>query len=818
MKVILALNCFILILFTLIFNSCQLNKEIEPIDSRLSKYFPAPFYSNNYSQIDSVDLFDPSLFKELITIHRKLYTEVNLDSARIVINNVKDKLKSNKYNIWYSERIRLDEAFYFQRERDFLQAKAILEESYVNPKDDTLLYFDKIGLLMEIEMRLLNFSKIYNINNEINILSTNINDDRILKIKTLNLLAVVNDSLEYSIVEENKIFKENCDSKKCIAEYHRINSIHYYQNHDYQLAIEHALKSVELYNSIHDIYNKSALFYETSNLYIKTNNPTLAKYYAKKSISNYQTNQEYSDTYQISLNAKLLESSQKYFEMSRDVIFGEKLLEKYDKVLNQLEQTNKFNTNTYHFLRYFHSNLYTSIIQISSQLYDLSLNEYYLKRLVQYVVDFKSSSLFRLKKLNKNRSHYKHGNKIRDLIQLEYEINNKIIANKISETRQLIEKEKDISDELKENDIEFYQKIVSKNQIDIEKLLEYNKNENSAIILYHVGASIYNDNEIIACSIFKGKIKKYKIKDEKFIKQLTHNVYMCNSSREIINEECNNSRENLYMHLFQHIYEHIKDARQFIILPDSYLCSIPFSHFKIKTDKGQKYLVENHNISYLYLLNNEIFPLKNNTILNQSNFAGFSWSDPETIRSENPSKELVSAYQEIITATEFFKPNQVTIRTGNKFTKKEFQRTAINSEILHIGTHSTTNKPSHLENGLQCRNTDGMEIISINEIEHGTIRPHLLILASCKSGAGEIDESEGFLSIGRSFYAAGSNNIINCLWNQDDHVSKEIIQLFYKHLSQTQNTNKSINNAQRDYIGLYPNAKIHDWAGFTLYN
>lgn len=90
----------------------------------------------------------------------------------------------------------------------------------------------------------------------------------------------------------------------------------------------------------------------------------------------------------------------------------------------------------------------------------------------------------------------------------------------------------------------------------------------------------------------------------------------------------------------------------------------------------------------------------------------------------------------------------------------------------------------------------------------------LVVLSACQTNQGNINQSEGTLSLARGFYYAGAKNIVASLWNVDDASTAKMIRLFYKSDKGT-NYAAKLRDAKKRYLqSLGPGGKTapYYWA------
>lgn len=244
---------------------------------------------------------------------------------------------------------------------------------------------------------------------------------------------------------------------------------------------------------------------------------------------------------------------------------------------------------------------------------------------------------------------------------------------------------------------------------------------------------------------------------------------------------------------------------------------------------GQKYLLYRNSISYSPSASVYI-EQKNNTLQNndellivgnpaiKNNTEGFA--ERRGLLEESPglprniallplqySEEEVSQIDEVISADE--------VLLDNKATETNFKETAEFTKLIHLSTHSFLfNKQPVIffSNSFDAFN-DGF--LEASEIVQMKLNSDLVVLSSCISGLGTVDESEGILGMTKAFFEAGSKSVVVSLWDVNDKYTSKLMGLFYKRMSDGYDKSEALRLAKIDFIKEYsPNP--YYWGAFVL--
>ena len=136
-------------------------------------------------------------------------------------------------------------------------------------------------------------------------------------------------------------------------------------------------------------------------------------------------------------------------------------------------------------------------------------------------------------------------------------------------------------------------------------------------------------------------------------------------------------------------------------------------------------------------------------------------------------------------------------------------------KIIHLSTHSLLYKdqPLIIFSKQEDRSDDGY--LEVSEILQLDLRSDLIVLSSCRSGLGKIDEAEGVLGMQKAFFEAGASSIIVSLWDVNDKYTSYFMKEFYGLLSKGLDKPEALRQAKLIFINKY-SANPYYWAAFVL--
>jgi CHAT domain-containing protein len=160
----------------------------------------------------------------------------------------------------------------------------------------------------------------------------------------------------------------------------------------------------------------------------------------------------------------------------------------------------------------------------------------------------------------------------------------------------------------------------------------------------------------------------------------------------------------------------------------------------------------------------------------------------------------------------------------NKATKKEFTKRcqSNNYSVLHLAMHGIPecDDPNNIQLVFSKDATNKDNLMRIYEIAGLRMHSDLAVLSACHSGAGQLENYEGVLSLGRAFKMAGCESLITSNSAVIDETSPDIFGSFYEKLK---NENMPKDVALQKAICNYLDDKSdmeripYRWANFHLW-
>jgi len=148
-------------------------------------------------------------------------------------------------------------------------------------------------------------------------------------------------------------------------------------------------------------------------------------------------------------------------------------------------------------------------------------------------------------------------------------------------------------------------------------------------------------------------------------------------------------------------------------------------------------------------------------------------------------------------------------------TEKNFKDNASQSSIIHLSTHSFLHKNQPLIIFSQDENEKEDGYLESGEILQLELNSDLVVLSSCRSGLGAVDEAEGVIGMQKSFFEAGAKSVVVSLWDVNDKYTSLFMQSFYKYLSEGFDKSEALRKAKMYFKKKY-SANPYYWSAFVL--
>jgi CHAT domain-containing protein/tetratricopeptide (TPR) repeat protein len=262
--------------------------------------------------------------------------------------------------------------------------------------------------------------------------------------------------------------------------------------------------------------------------------------------------------------------------------------------------------------------------------------------------------------------------------------------------------------------------------------------------------------------------------------------------------------------------------RDLFIVPDHTLNLLPFAALVSPVNK--RYLIESYRLSFA----------PSSTILikctsrarekgNASEETLLSVGNPRFDRRNFPAlDDLPAARDEArVIAKIYARSLALTDDDAHEGRIKEKMRRA---DVIHIASHAVVDEDSPTRSRLvfaaEPDERTAAEDGSLQASEIQTLqllRPRLVILSACQTGAGRSYGGEGTISLARAFLSAGVPLVAASLWRVDSQPTAQLMINFHRYRKQKSlSTAEALRQAQLDFLRLPERYHTRHWASFAV--
>ena len=155
------------------------------------------------------------------------------------------------------------------------------------------------------------------------------------------------------------------------------------------------------------------------------------------------------------------------------------------------------------------------------------------------------------------------------------------------------------------------------------------------------------------------------------------------------------------------------------------------------------------------------------------------------------------------------------ILLANHATETNLKTEAPESNVIHISSHSFLYNSQPLILFSQEDDEKNNGFLELGEIVQMNLKSNLVVLSSCRSGLGEVEDAEGTLGMQKAFFDAGAASVVVSLWDVNDKYTSYFMKDFYENLSAGLDKTESLRKTKIDFINKY-SANPYYWSAFIL--
>ncbi|MCI0443771.1 CHAT domain-containing protein [bacterium] len=267
----------------------------------------------------------------------------------------------------------------------------------------------------------------------------------------------------------------------------------------------------------------------------------------------------------------------------------------------------------------------------------------------------------------------------------------------------------------------------------------------------------------------------------------------------------------LFHLLISPVQPHLKGKEHLILILDGILHYVPFE--TLITDED-RLLIEDSRVAYAPSATIWVTLQKKPKQRNLKALIAFA--DP--VLASGPSRadeklqnarldnlvRLQYTREEVERIASLYPEHLREIYVANEANEAKFRNEEISQyEVVHFATHALIDEEVPRRSGIVLTpetNNESDGILQMHEIWNLNLNTRLVVLSACDTGLGKLVSGEGIVSMMRSFFYAGTKNVVVSLWNVDDNSTADLMKDFYVHMKSGRDPAESLRQAKLNMI------------------
>lgn len=281
----------------------------------------------------------------------------------------------------------------------------------------------------------------------------------------------------------------------------------------------------------------------------------------------------------------------------------------------------------------------------------------------------------------------------------------------------------------------------------------------------------------------------------------------------LISNDYRKSARKLYEKLLQPVLKNHSPS-SLILIPEDFLNAVSFESLQ---DKNEKWIAENHLVSYAYsiklwniLQKNAIEDKANSFVSFAPNYLKIPAANQTRGLRRGNLFDLNEAKNEAKAISNLFEGK---LFINEKATRDNFLQSTTSYNFHHLAMHSVL-EDDYNQSSLVFTNN---QKVFFNELYQLNFPSKMVVLSACNTGVGTQESGEGVMSLSRALTYAGVKSAVYSLWQVPDKETSEIMIAFYENLKKGQSKDEALANAKKQFLAKNP-MKQHPfyWAGFVV--
>lgn len=276
---------------------------------------------------------------------------------------------------------------------------------------------------------------------------------------------------------------------------------------------------------------------------------------------------------------------------------------------------------------------------------------------------------------------------------------------------------------------------------------------------------------------------------------------------------------------------HLRDKTRLVIVPDEALWELPFQALLVKTNKGERFLLEDYALSYapsLTVLREMMRARDQQAQKNEAKLLAFGnpalpqamLAQAQMVYRDFSLAPLPEAEREVKTLAQLYGAAHSKVLTGAAAHETQAKADAGQYNILHFATHGILNDVSPLYSHLLLAQASGEEdgLLEAREVLKLDLRAELVTLSACETARGKIGAGEGVIGLSWAFFVAGSPATLVSQWKVESASTTNLMLGFYQQLQAARPGSKAeaLRHAALRLLRSPDYKHPFYWAGFVL--
>ncbi|MBI3744535.1 MAG: CHAT domain-containing protein, partial [Chloroflexi bacterium] len=257
-------------------------------------------------------------------------------------------------------------------------------------------------------------------------------------------------------------------------------------------------------------------------------------------------------------------------------------------------------------------------------------------------------------------------------------------------------------------------------------------------------------------------------------------------------ESCRTYLELLFEELLEPLAHHLQP--RLLIVPHGPLHYIPFHALH----DGEHYLLDRHEVS----------------CAPSASVLKFCWDKP----SSDVRRPLVIGVEDAAIPNAVREAKQVaslfadaTLLADKAATQQQLEELAPFHDALHLASHGVYRSDNPAFSSIKMG--DGW--LTLHDIYNLDLRKTSLVtLSACQTGVNAVAAGDELIGLSRGFFFAGTPSLVVSLWDVNDEITGNLMNLFYKGLREGKTKSGALRDAQRQV--REEKAHPYYWAPFVL--